>query len=552
MNQQAKTSIDGFRPYDNCLGVLESIWGNALKISDNLREYHFIENAMMHWSESIYKGLIEHFYHINAQRPIIWQQAITELVPVIQVSEEKVNEVDVLRLINAAWWCRALFPTPNNIAIISEKCTQILQGRTISEARLTEPPLGTDQDAFRIVASKVYDLENDIDKLKHLILDETIKPIVKVDLSSNLMTSISEQLSNLEVFMNKYEDMPLSVSLERVVNLLERGSLHTLKRETHDFLSGALMKKDLPDQGIIELAEVILLDFSLNTRVRLSPEVILGKSNYLSLLSGVFYKPLADLDIWNLPLLAHDLGHMISLENDKFSKFHEYQIRIIKGEYRNQYQMEDKQNNAYIYKRSQHIFEFFADAFGVYYLGPAFVLNAILLHFNPLEAYLDRDLHPTYAERVDLMLEILRMMGNQEEGPKKFEFEPYHHIARLIAEIWTDEVERVQLKPDHAYEKHEPQVKYLAEEIYGFLERYYRLLEFRGKDWLRAVSMAHDLIPRGPDPEIYSESLRNLLNIAWAFRIHQPAYTRAIERFIREVCSANISNWKQISNSANI
>lgn len=305
-----------------------------------------------------------------------------------------------------------------------------------------------------------------------------------------------------------------------------------LQQEVLDFLGGVLIRKEGLDQGVCELADALLRDYEAWTGVNWTARAIPGKNPLFSPASDMIHLRFPDWEIWDLPLMAHEFGHVTAFATPAFlTLLHEKLDTITQG-HPEAATWDEDQGKAYIEKRERHIHEFFADAFAVYCQGPAFAYNVILLHLDPREAYLPRGFHPTCAERVEVILKVLEEMNTQEKRDA-YESGPYASVIERLRDWWSQALTSGGATPDSIYPFHRLQAKDLAGKIYNLLDRYYRLgAQYQASDWKRADEIAQRLL--ASDPDLSTESLCNLLNIAWACRVRYLDRQMDIAKLIRK------------------
>jgi hypothetical protein len=286
------------------------------------------------------------------------------------------------------------------------------------------------------------------------------------------------------------------------------------------------------NQGICTLAETLLHDYARLTGVNWTSRVILGKNPLFSQVTDLIHLRFPDWDIWNLPLMAHEFGHVTAFATPAFLELlAQESASAIQGHPETSV-WDEKQTQTYIEQRGRHFHEFFADAFAIYCQGPAFAYDVLLLNLNPAEAYLPRGDHPSHAERVEVIVAVLELMNRQEKRDD-YEPGPYAPVIGRLKEWWTEALEEAGAMPDEVFQFHKIKAKTLAEKIYNLLERNYRLeAQYQAEDWKRATETAQHLLTA--DPDLSSESLRDLLNIAWACRVRYPDRAPDIAKRIQQ------------------
>jgi len=234
--------------------------------------------------------------------------------------------------------------------------------------------------------------------------------------------------------------------------------------------------------------------------------------------------------IWHLPLVAHELGHVIvtgKLEEDELMEaemFWTMKPDFVKREEALlalagwQIQLTEGKVSAAELERwaKGRVHEFYADAFATYTMGPAYACSAILLRLDP-SAQAHEGI-PSDAQRVHVILSMLRWMS-KEEGMTL----PYHNIADVLQTRWDQAMARVAC-PARPTPECEAALTTLAE---GFGENRNLLREpARYSGHSRATELGNtwrkEMKARQPlsRPEWSAENkLRDVLNTTWALRL---------------------------------
>jgi hypothetical protein len=130
--------------------------------------------------------------------------------------------------------------------------------------------------------------------------------------------------------------------------------------------------------------------------------------------------------IWDLPVVAHEFGHFAAYRFTRRDTGGERSQPMT--EFVRQYLTKVKDRTADAEKRWRRwLSEFYADAFGVYTLGPSFTASALLTRFDVAGADRSSDEHPSYAARASLILRMLERMD-----------ERFGDIHRQLADLWQD------------------------------------------------------------------------------------------------------------------
>ena len=145
------------------------------------------------------------------------------------------------------------------------------------------------------------------------------------------------------------------------------------------------------DAGVMDLARDLLSELESTSRhghdviaILAEGEVFLEDANAIAL-------RLADTTVWNVPIAAHEFGHLVAQSPA---------MRAFLGE-------GHLSSGGHGLVSERHRQELFADVFATVALGPAFVLTSIMLRLDPATAYEASQGHPSAALRAHVMTRAL-------------------------------------------------------------------------------------------------------------------------------------------------
>lgn len=241
--------------------------------------------------------------------------------------------------------------------------------------------------------------------------------------------------------------------------------------------------------------------------------------------------------IWDLPLAAHELGHVIISENLELEKNKSEDRRILEPfvqnlrdslvgldpEWNVQNQAGGKKAEETERWAEDRVHEFLADAFATYTMGPAYACSAILLRLNPSLGASDG--RPSDAQRAHVILSMLAWANTLWPLAP-----PYREVIEELQGYWNETLKRVNPHGKLTSE-YEDWLKQLAE-AFGkdagpnSLRRsaLYPSKEER-EGWLRAQNWALEWMAQLQsnnnfnEPNTSSENLRDVLNAAWFCRL---------------------------------
>lgn len=305
-----------------------------------------------------------------------------------------------------------------------------------------------------------------------------------------------------------------------------------LFRECLGFLGSAMIRSEIiTSQGskpvirakkdeICEIADALLceLNKALPETINWRGVTLLAEGNFFTETTGLIRLPFPDYGIWNLPISAHELGHYVGprmLDGHGASPYHS-----LLDEKKTENSLKEttaRLSEEELEQELSHVKEFFSDLFAVYALGPAYVCSCMLLRFNPGDdevACEDSKTHPSYAKRVQFILDVLEQMDKSEQSTK------YCKIRATLKESWEKNLKVAGREP--CLDKSDiDRLKFLLSTLYPMVNDYLSTIKYQG--WLRALELRDEFMADkdparllGPD-----HTLADVLNAAWLWRLLQ-------------------------------
>ena len=286
-----------------------------------------------------------------------------------------------------------------------------------------------------------------------------------------------------------------------------------LQHEALGFLGGLLLRyhgldvdhiaRGIQGPAIGDLASALLTSYQERTGVKWGGLVVLGSDPFLAPATDVIRVRFLDWSPWNLPLMAHEFGHLVARNNLDFQEF----------------------KKSFSGKFERWVEEIFADVFATYMAGPALACSAILLQFAPGWAFKETETHPPYDQRTAAIIKVLDYLQLAAGGSRQPSSDP----ARLLENSWRQIVAEGAVTDDIAQAR--KRACDWAEECLTIVERWYKLNEpYSAKRWAAAQSLAGDLAPLATtntdglcplldNHQLSLNSLDDLLNGLWCARL---------------------------------
>ena len=228
--------------------------------------------------------------------------------------------------------------------------------------------------------------------------------------------------------------------LEAATRQLLGRNLQELVDEIMDFLGGVFIRQEGLDGGACEAADGLLSLYSANSGIPWLARAVPGENPLFSQAVDLVHLHFPDWEVWNLPLLAHEFGHITVSNTPGFRELFASELSTLSDGHPQAAAWTAEQRQAYLAARAAHLHEFFADAYAVFTQGPAFVFAALYLNFNPAQAYASRTGHPSHAERAALIFSVLEAMDEQAKA-SEYDTGPYAGWLKRASETWNAAVQ---------------------------------------------------------------------------------------------------------------
>jgi hypothetical protein len=248
------------------------------------------------------------------------------------------------------------------------------------------------------------------------------------------------------------------------------------------------------DDGYCDLADALVDELVARTPIgHWSSFTVVGRSDQYSRASRVIQLRFPPSSIWQLPLVAHELGHFVApvLVTDQGLRSGNPLTELGRT-------LGDDSPQSWA-----QLEELFADAFATRLLGPAYGYACVLAAFDPLLAEVPSPTHPAAQQRVDIITAML----------ERTRVDPMPWLAGRIREIWADLV-----KASGGQEGRTPVgTSPFAGALVDLLDDFLPISAYTG--WSRAEQIAARFLGEGA-ADVVRPSLADVLNGAWQARLN--------------------------------
>jgi hypothetical protein len=245
-------------------------------------------------------------------------------------------------------------------------------------------------------------------------------------------------------------------------------------------------------------AEIVVRDLSAVTGMSSTRLVIPADTECVSLASSVLRRRFPDHGIWDLPIVAHELGHLA--ERDLI------EVDLIGGG-------SSRPLAELLAGKLRQTAELAADVFAIYTIGPAYAMTLILHRMDPTApaATTSDATHPSDAARVAAAVHSLELLDKADVDARG----QYKFIIDGLREFWSNAQEKApseaRLDEDAA-----ARVRRDVEQTWTRISGS-RLTSARYTTFVRARDMARDFQNRVDSDRAPRMSL-DVVNAAWLVR----------------------------------
>jgi hypothetical protein len=266
-------------------------------------------------------------------------------------------------------------------------------------------------------------------------------------------------------------------------------------RECLAFLEGAYTRTAGIDGGMCHLADTMLYSLSGANDLGWERFTLVAAGEFFSKRSGIVRLRFTDTGIWNLPVAVHEFGHYVS----GLAAFSDFQTAAADAK---------RADSRY----ESHIGELFADLFAIYTTGPCYLLNCSLLRFDFSTASQESATHPSAAQRIWWMTEVLAKMDGDPAWPM------YRDVLARAKDLWAASM-AVGSQPQLSDQEISRLRRWLVD-LYDLVSTVVPNAIY-GK-WLRAQELSQGF-QDGQKPALRDDdSMPEILNAAWLYRLHTP------------------------------
>jgi hypothetical protein len=389
-------------------------------------------------------------------------------------------------------------------------------------------------DGRAILVARVERLDQELGLAARSIGAKELDQELRTRVGPEFRNRIAQARENLKQ-VKRYLDQELSLdSIWKAFDPVHQECV-PLFRECLAFLQGAAARSIGVDDDLCRLADVMLDGLSKHAHESWPGFTILAEGEYFEEMAAIIRLRFPEVSIWNLPVAAHEFGHFLiqqlevrstdGMFNDYVQKYRSILPPVTETDNK-------QERERQLERRQRHMHEYFADAFAVYAMGPAYAYTCLLLRFNPGTSNCDTKDHPSDAKRAHLILKVLEHM-NEVEGSVG----QYGGLVTILRASWTESVAAAKPAGQPASGETLHWLNEMAEVLHHRLGT--RLRDTRYTSWSQAAGLTAALRDDDPPPAIGAQyDFRDVLNAAWRRRLRtdQPGEAEELGKRAKMLC----------------
>jgi len=298
------------------------------------------------------------------------------------------------------------------------------------------------------------------------------------------------------------------VTLNRIEQVTkETGATDRVVREAFALAAGVLARSQGLDGGACAEADSLIAELADIVDSSLARPTIPGDTEFLHRADDVIRRRLPDHGVWDLPVMAHEFGHVLSKHLHLYDPGDD---RVV--------ELDEEVLAGWPECSASQAEELFCDLLACYALGPSYACALLVHRLDPAASAATSPgaTHPPDAVRAAVALGTLALMTKGEPGNGR-----YRMTCDRIGAVWR---ELQELAPPEARltPEREQDVRRQVGVVFDFLSHRIKPLRY---DWRNGEirELANALKTSELPDASHRYRIRDVLNAAWMLRLNATA-----------------------------
>jgi hypothetical protein len=290
------------------------------------------------------------------------------------------------------------------------------------------------------------------------------------------------------------------VTRERLMKLADlQRAVDRVTSECLALALGALARQFELDDGACDEADLFIRDLASRIDGRFARPTVPSDAEHLHRAADVIRRRVPDLGLWDLPVMAHEFGHLVASGLTAYDAIGDQVLRPVES-------LLDR----FADSRRQQVTELFCDVFATFSLGPSYPCSLVMHRLDPTARAVAPDAasHPGDAARVEGCLRTLERMSGGST--------PLARVHWQLGTVWR---ELQGAAPSEALLDEAALGKIRSElsACWAVLDERLSVLRYRWSDGVR--DLVDELARQAGERAPAGYSAADVLNAAWVVRL---------------------------------
>jgi hypothetical protein len=273
--------------------------------------------------------------------------------------------------------------------------------------------------------------------------------------------------------------------------------------EAFDLATGTLVRHTGLDGGACAEADRLVMELADTVDHRLARPTVPGDTEFLHRAADVIRRRLPDHDLWDLPVMAHEFGHVLAAHLQLYDPIDDQVLELGETVVGGWPGYSDTQGE-----------ELFCDLLAGYAMGPSYACTLLLHRLDPAATVTPHPggSHPPDAARAAVVLGVLDLLTAKEPPDSRYRM-TYAQLSAAWSELQLAAPASARMTPEEA-----TGITTQVRVALAFLDQRLQPLRY---DWPPATvrALADALMANRPPDSGLDYRIRDVLNAAWRLRL---------------------------------